>query len=433
MRTVEEDRFHSFGGIWVIKHIEYDSHVGKRIARTEENIYGWEKNIVSSKIDFRNPIVLCLGGAGIDDDKSANGFAKLTQGLLGRTGFNNSEIQLLSASYPKDVQKLSEERIKFSRNEPREREDYIFNIYDLLFSPIIKMYMQDPVNGLKSMKSSLRNITLFSHCHGSFVACELINYFKEDIKKISQMLDVPVPDLNDLTSEITSIMLSPRDGVQNCYGPLNIGFTMASDNLGGGVRKPVCKDTNISISTFCNNLIRNKIEGSENFYHKYNTLHNFWDTDRFGADITFIEDKYSDYGMQGQGSSDMIYQNIFMGNYFHLVENYCSLNAKLDEDGVGILMKNEKGRNFTNILAKALQNAVSLSCMGAKRTLEEVISNDTELAYIQGSAANNPDFKNVQFNGSLEEFQFNYALKNTLDNKGKTVTKIVECKRITGR
>ena len=55
------------------------SGIGKRVLKCEDNIFGWVKNLTSDQIDFNLPIVLCLGGAGINDDRSANGFAKVAQ------------------------------------------------------------------------------------------------------------------------------------------------------------------------------------------------------------------------------------------------------------------------------------------------------------------------------------------------------------------
>ena len=129
MITVQKDNgfIHSFGGILIIEHKE-KSGVGKRIKRSSENVYGWEKDITKANINFENPIVLCLGGAGIDNDKEANGFAKTAQSLLGRTGIINNEVQLLSVTYPKDLQLLGDERKNLSRNEPRKRSNYISHI-----------------------------------------------------------------------------------------------------------------------------------------------------------------------------------------------------------------------------------------------------------------------------------------------------------------
>ncbi|MBR1544923.1 MAG: hypothetical protein IJ638_03200 [Alphaproteobacteria bacterium] len=417
MITVQKDNgfIHSFGGILIIEHKE-KSGVGKRIKRSSENVYGWEKDITKANINFENPIVLCLGGAGIDNDKEANGFAKTAQSLLGRTGIINNEVQLLSVTYPKDLQLLGDERKKFSRNEPRKRSDYISHIYETIFSPIIETcFNQSEINKINYdvIKKLLRNITIFSHCHGSFVACELIRYFKEDLLTACDLFESPAPDMDDILGEITNIMLSPRSGVQNCDNALNIGFTFASDNLGGGIDKPIRKGKDISISKFCDNLKKNKFKGCDNFYHKYGSVYNFWDTDRFGADISFKEDFDCDY--QLQGPSEMIYKNIFVDTHFHIMENYCSVLGKIEEEGIGRIYKNEKGQNFTKIIAKALQNAVSLSSFGAKRTLKEIISNDTEIGYRQGPDEENPHFKNVKFDGDLNSFEYNYKLKLEMD------------------
>ena len=105
MQVIEHNSYiHSFAGTLVISYKELYSRIGKRVPHSENNIYGWEPNIFSTQINFDNPILLCLGGAGIDDDKLANGIAKLAQELIGRTDINDKEIQLLSAVYPKNIE-----------------------------------------------------------------------------------------------------------------------------------------------------------------------------------------------------------------------------------------------------------------------------------------------------------------------------------------
>ena len=404
MQVIEHNSYiHSFAGTLVISYKKLYSRVGKRVPHSENNIYGWEPNIFSTQINFDNPILLCLGGAGIDDDKLANGIAKLAQELIGRTDINDKEIQLLSAVYPKNIEMLGEERRKFSLGQEREKTDYIYAIYETILLPIIvNAIKEDNSFNFNFIKQKLRNITIFSHCHGSFVACELANYLKKDLEEFA----FSKREIDDLLSEITNIMLSPRDGVQMSEGPLNIGFTCASDNLDGGVKEPKCKGRETSVSNFTDKLLSGKIKGSDSFYFKYGSLHNFWDTDTFGADLRFVKD-YDEDGMSSY-PAEMIYKEIFMGNHYHLFENYCSISGKCEEDGIGTISKNDKGRNFTKIIAKTLQNAVSLSVIGAKRTFEELVSNETELCYRQGSKENNPYFKDIKFDGTLDELKQNY-------------------------
>ena len=419
MQVINQD------GTLVISYEKLYSRIGKRVPHSEDNIHGWEPNIFSSQINFDNPILLCLGGAGIDNDKLANGVAKLAQELIGRTDINDKEIQLLSAVYPKNIEMLGEERKKFSLGQERERTDYIYAIYETILFPIIisarrnnnitfskkdncfyftniKQEFKNNDFDFNNIKQKLRNITIFSHCHGSFVACELANYLKKDL----EFYGFSKNEIDDLLSEITNIMLSPRDGVQMCKGPLNIGFTNASDNLDGGVKEPKCKGRKISVSNFTDKLLSGKIKGSDSFYFKYGSLYNFWDTDTFGANLRFVKD-YDEDGMSSS-PAEMIYKEIFMGNHYHIFENYCSIFGKCEEDGVGTISKNDKGRNFTKMIAKALQNAVSLSVIGAKRTFKEIMSNETELCYRQGLKENNPHFKDVQFDGTIDELKQNY-------------------------
>ena len=91
-----------------------------------------------------------------------------------------------------------------------------------------------------------------------------------------------------------------------------------------------------------------------------------------------------------------------MKNHIHLFENYCSLTGKFAEEGVGEVSKNEKGTNFTKMIARTLQNAVSLSSNNQKREITNLISNETPVNYSMGVREDNAEFFGVKFNGSLE-------------------------------
>ena len=398
----------NFDNIMVIPYKKQErSEVGKRTSHFEAP-NGWEKDIGFSKINFDKPVVLCLGGTGIDTDKDANGVAKRVQELLGLKDDVNDDkikqVQLLSVVYPSDLRRLSMERDKFKRGEKRERLDYIEGIYDTVFRPIILPNGKPfDIKNIEEVIRKFRNITVFSHCHGSFVACELVSYLQQDLKNIVRISD---KDSQNILKEITSIMLSPRDGVRRCGGSLNIGFTFAADNLLGveeaSVRKGYVSEEVWNLS---NKLQFGGIKGSDTFYHKFSKLHNFWDTDTFCADIEFVET----YGDGMYGVSKLVYESMYAVEtpYFHLFENYCSMFAKYDDDSVGFLRKNAKGQNFTKMIAKSLQNAVSLSIKGKERTLENIVSNETECAFEQGDEKNNLHFKNVKFQGDLKTFMDN--------------------------
>ena len=179
MRVVEQIE-HSFGASLVLSY-EPESGIGQRIARSLDNKFGWKKNVVSKQLNFDKPIVLCFGGAGIDDDKSANGIAKIVQGMLGRNNIYDNDVQLFSVVYPKDLERLGDERAKFLRGEIKKKIDYIGRIYETIFIPMLRFIIEngDDKSSLDIVRKQFRNITIFSHCHGSFVACELINYLKE--------------------------------------------------------------------------------------------------------------------------------------------------------------------------------------------------------------------------------------------------------------
>ena len=414
--------------VLVVPYIKESSCIGKRSTHSKENPYAWEKNIISSKLDFSKPIVLCLGGTGVDDDQSANGVAKIAQKLL---GFNNVEddrlksVQLLSVVYPKDLKRLSSEREKFKRGEPRKKLDYIEGIYNTVFRPII--FPKDVLfESYGDVKRKLRNITILSHCHGTFVACELLDYLREDLKKISKSVGTSEYLFEDLLCEITNIMLSPREGVQRAQNALNIGFTFAVDGLKGGVDDKIRKGADLEVYDFSSKLRFKKIKGSDTFYYKVGSLYSFWDTDTFGSNLDFIENSEADWG--AERISELVYENFYAKEtpFYHLFDNYCDFFAKCEDDRIGRLQKNEKARNFTKIIAKVLQNSVSLSILGQKKSLNNLVSNDTQLTFYQGEPCDNLHFKDVKFDGDLEIFANNYKkLKKILDPENPLVNNII--------
>ena len=407
--------------------------IGERTVKADAP-FGWKKNIDASKLDFNRPIVLCLGGTDIDSDKLANCVAEQAQNLLGLAGVDDDRLkqeQLLSVVYPANLVRLFNERNKFMSGENLGRVDYIEKIYNTVFRPII--YPNGVVfSDYEDVKRKLRNITIFSHCHGTFVASELIDYLQQDLNKISGNagnVDGKNAFSEGLLKEVTNIMLSPRKGAQRSAGALNIGFTFASDNFpdveGENVRD-ASKFENSNISDFSADVVSGKVKGSDIFYYKDGSLNSFWDTNTFGADIEYVESRNPDFW--GRLNYITAFKDCFSASYhFHLLKNYCSVFANfgdLREDG-WIIKKNEKGQNFTKVIAKALQNAVSLSIQGKERNLENVISNDTKVVFEQGEQLDNFHFKDVKFDGSLEAFAATGAevlrKKDESNNKGKVL------------
>ena len=401
-RTDSEIRFST--QTLVIKYVETSS-IGKRISGY--NKISWKKDIKSEDIDFNNPVVLCLGGAGVNDDRSANGVAKIAQTTLGRIGVKNDEIQIFSAKYPEKKDVDVEEQQK---SIVIETSNYINDIYKIVLKPALYKNKETREKRSKEdISKILRNITIFAHCHGSFVADKIINFLKRDMiysgfkpKEIKEML-----------SEITTIMLSPRAGVEKNNLSLNLGFTLASDNLGGNITFPEYKK-NKDIDNFFNKFINNKIKGNDNFCIKYNdSFYNFWSSDTFGADLTFRESRDADY--IGSASNNIVHDSLFMGNDFHLIEQYYNPYAAIKDERSGGIYKNEKASNLTKIMIKTFQNAVSLSVTGEKRTINNVISNDTPVSYEQGEKDENIKFIDVKFDKNLDTLLSNYK-RNKLNH-----------------
>ena len=105
-------------------------------------------------------------------------------------------------------------------------------------------------------------------------------------------------------------------------------------------------------------------------------------------------------------------------NFGHLIDDYTDEDLVTEYWGEETpqisfieeleIPKNKNGKNFCRLVCRSIQNAVSLSAMGQKRTIEGVVSNDTPIIFKQGSKKDNPNTVGVRFDGNNTEFEKNY-------------------------
>jgi len=393
-------------------YLTTQSIIGRRTGKYNEG-KGWKSDIQSLDIDFNKPIILCLGGTGTDSESDANGIAKIVQLLLGLDGINNDKIQNFSAYY----------------KDEKDIKTIVDSIYQIIIKPIIDQdgllrYLETCDASLYNthieiIRRQLRNITIFSHCFGTQIAKELSKKLETDL--ISH--DFKKDEIKDLLSEIVIFMLSPRNETLESHS-LNLAFTNAFDRNKGMSfseyknHEDICKD----VSSFINKFMNNEISGTENFCIKRNNnFYHFWDTDTFGADLSFNQPKIDDdFDDRGNSPATTIKEELFYLNIFHTIEQYC----KTFNNGSKLIHKNDKAQNLRMIMTRALQNAVSLSLKSEKRTIHNLISNKTPITYTQAKTP----YSNIEFSADLDKLIANYEKikENKTNNKIFTPTDLLQ-------
>ncbi len=372
-----------------------ESQIGRRIRKSDSNSYGWIRNLKRGEVKFNKPVILCLPGDGTQNDNSANAMAKEVETLLGRAGIAENDIQILSVHYPEDNKFYSEERKVFADNidiscEEINNPEYIKDIYVNVLQPLV-INSKGQRNSFDEAQKKFRQLTLFSHCHGTFVASKLMNYLTEEMKKYNYSNE----EINLLCEEIVNIGLSPRMGFHRKDGSMKFGFTMLDDGL-NSYSFPILVENagdDCVVSKLTLGLEKDLNSKSYMYISGDNLKYNNIEKDQF-----------------------LITNPIFMHSLncytdiFYAYQNY-----KTKE----ILTKNNVGMNLSKLIIKVFQNAVSLSKQGIKRTEENIVSNETPITFKQGEFYSNHKYINVNFigdNNLFEQTLIDYR-KDALDKR----------------
>ncbi|MGN0929649.1 MAG: hypothetical protein ACI4N3_03345 [Alphaproteobacteria bacterium] len=206
-------------------------------------------------------------------------------------------------------------------------------------------------------------------------------------------------EIKDVLSELVNISISPRAGFEKCDSSvLSIGFVTFDDYLKkfSIVNMEDFGVKNIDKKSFYYSDIGNA------FINQKNINPNFY---------LYINGKMYDYekfGIPKLGDA-------LNANFVHALSDY------IDEDKVGIsfsnqnaeetffqIDKNLSGKNFSRLICKIMQNSVSLSMKGEKRTLDNLVSNETPITFKQGKPTENIYTTNLHFDGNNEVFRKNY-------------------------
>ncbi len=130
--------------------------VGKRIL--DDNVEHHWQEVDFSKYKVEKPIILIFGGSGTENNKFANGYAKLIQHLLGSFA---EDVDILTVNYNGGI---------------TQRENKIENcayLVDKLFVPLISK--DGKKIDVKSACKNVRNITIFAHCMGDLNVSEIFS------------------------------------------------------------------------------------------------------------------------------------------------------------------------------------------------------------------------------------------------------------------
>lgn len=312
--------------------------IGQRCPKTSANPVGWE-NIPLQAIKFDKPTVLCLSGDGTLRPRDANAMAKYAERLLGRVGLNGQDdLQILSAYYQNaNAREMTNSRLchtetdKSRFSEEERNPSYIYDFYEQSLRKIIRQK-----NGRKRETSEacklMRNLNLLTFCHGDYVACKLNEIITEDMKRLGFAPD----EIKTVTKQAAVISIVPQDSLKKSSFT-KIGFVSLDDyhyaaddasNLTDYYELDCCE-------TSCFGIIEREKEarkGLSRLFYLDNLL-----------DYNSIEDKFA----------------VWMGKTekLHQMSAYIDLDYQ-NEFGT----KSENGRNFSRIISRALQNAVSNSC-----------------------------------------------------------------------
>ena len=397
------------------KDYSKNAAIGRRVKKTADNVFGWMRDLNAGEIDYSKPVILCLPGDGaqterksdgsVDDAKAANGMAKVVMQMLRKIGegiashietSDFTDIQVIAVEYPDAPRKyigstaFSKERKYFvlKKNNRLDCEDndldnptYITDIYETVVLPAISN--NGKPYSFEQAKSNLRNLTLFGHCHGSFVASKLVEYLTEDMKKLGYN------NIPELLNEVVKISISPCLGTLINDGTQHYAFTLLDDTERGYYpydRKNLYEE---KIKTFgiCLDIGDENEEEDKNVYSFYvgevmdKIPHEVYEMHDLGA---YIDEGYM---LDAKGKT-------LRGGLF---------------GGIG---KNENGENFSRLIKRVLENAVSLSKMNESRSLNEVVSDGTRIVYQHFSDA-------IQFDGSIGEFIANDRKFDEYEEKKK--------------
>ncbi len=176
--------------------------IGLRVAKTDENEYGW--NLVND-IPADGPCVVYLGGSGATTDQAANSYAGDVEREI--TATVGQKVPIYSVKYDfsgsdadfarryefmKHRQEHSSEELELIKAKVTPEEinpKYIDELYKKLIEPRIFNTRTKKLLPMDEACRRLRMMTFVAHCHGAYVALKLEDKMQAEMKKAGCSLE----------------------------------------------------------------------------------------------------------------------------------------------------------------------------------------------------------------------------------------------------
>lgn len=313
--------------------------IGRRCPKTNENPVGWEE-ISLQNITFDKPTVLCLSGDGTLTAKDANAMAKYAEQLLGRKGLEGKDdIQILSAYYKNaNAHEMTNSRLcltakdKSRFTEEEQNPSYIFDFYQKCIKKIF-IHKNGRRRENKEAQKLMRNLNILNFCHGDYITCKLNEIIPQDITNYGWS-DF---DIDKTLKQATVISVVPQDSLKKSSFT-KIGFAALDDyhHASGDATALTDYYELDCCESSCLGIIERPREtkpGRSRLFYIDNLLN-----------YNSIDDKFT----------------VWMGKTekLHQMKAYIDLGYKNEFGNAS-----ENADNFARMISRALQNAVSNSCL----------------------------------------------------------------------
>lgn len=244
--------------------------LGLRTEKTDNNEFGWS---IVNNIPYDEPCVLYLGGDGTNDDRAANGNAKIIEeDILKPIGIKipiysvKYNLQQNSASTSRGIA-FSKHRANLLNNETDDNkiydkantDDFHPQYIDVLYHKVIE-YRISVKEGkgklpLEEACRRMRMMTIVAHCHGGYVALELEKKLKSEMVKIGYTTE----EQKMILSQMLTVAHSPACALGIAKSQM-ISFVTAAD-----IKWPKSADRTIANNFFNNYLFDRQREHKSHF------------------------------------------------------------------------------------------------------------------------------------------------------------------------
>ena len=244
--------------------------IGLRTEKTEDNKFGWS---IVDKVPYDEPCVLCLGGDGTNNDRAANGNAKIIEeDILRPMGI---KIPVFSVKYNLSQNSAPTSRgiafSKYHENSLNSKTDddkiyhkadvddyhpqYIDELYHKVLEPRITLTNGKGKIATEEACRRMRMMTIVAHCHGGYVALELEKKLISEMHKIGYTTN----EQKQILSQMLTIAHSPACALGVAKSQM-ISFITAAD-----IKWPKSADRTVANNFFNNYLFDRQREHKSHF------------------------------------------------------------------------------------------------------------------------------------------------------------------------